>query len=352
MFGLSNSKSFLGVDIGESSIKLVQLEHLSKNFRLGKFHIEPVPRGLVVEGRVIDAPQLGDIIQRALKQSKISVKPAVASVNYSDVIVKRLRVQKGMRERELEQWVEFEVDKFVPYPIAELNLDFYVDESQSSDTEDELVVTACRKQAVESVFECVEQAGLEPYAIDISNKALIRAAAADLEGFVGGSASDLTAVIDVGMSITRFYVFSGENMVYHRDEAFGATYLVEDFASNYNLSSDKAHQALYLQRMPKGYKEKVLKPYIKAFFKEMERGMYAFASSGTPGQIARILLSGGSFQVPGIESVIARKLRIDVKLINPMTALKKAGRLDRQKLNSLAPQLAHACGLAMWKGPK
>ena len=349
MFGLSNKKSVLGVDIGESSVKLVQLAHLNKHFKLDKFHVEPVPRGLIVEGRVVDVSQVADIIQIALKQNNLSCVSAVASVGYSDVIVKRLRAQKGMRARELEQWVEFEVDKFVPYPMEELSLDFYIDEARSNDAEDELVVTTCRKQAVESVTECLELAGLEPHAIDVSNQALFRAAMAGPEG-LSGSTSDLTAIIDVGMSTTRLYVFSGDNMVYHRDEAFGASYLVDGFASHYSLSNDKAHQALYRQRMPKGYKRQVLKPFIKLFLKEIERVMYAFKSSGATGQIARVLLAGGCIQVPEIESIVAKKLRTDVRFMNPMTDLKKAGRLDIKKLNRLAPQLAHACGLAMWEG--
>jgi type IV pilus assembly protein PilM len=352
LFGLGNKTSLLGVDVGESSIKMVQLEHLNKKFRLAKFHIEPMPRGLIVEGRVMDVSQLSETLQRVLKEQKISVKAVVASVNYTDVIVKRLRSKKGMRERELEQWVEYEVDKFVPYTMDELNLDFEIDEAQSNELEDEIVVTACRKQAVEGIVECVEKAGLEPYAVDISNQALLRAGASDLEGFAGGGLNDLTAIIDVGMSTTRFYVFSGQNMVYHRDEAFGANYLIDDFASEYKISADKAHAMLYKNKMPKAYKENVLKPYVKSFLNEIERGMYAFESSGTRGQIARVLLVGGSVQIPDIENILSKKLRIDVKLMNPLASIKKPSRINANMLNEFGPQLAHACGLAMWKGPK
>lgn len=353
MFGLNSNNYLLGVDIGESSLKVVQLEHLKKNkFRLDKFHIEPLPRGLIVEGKVIDAPQVVEALDRVLRQQKISTKSAVASINYSDVIVKRLRAQKDMGERDLEQWIELEVDKFVPYPIDELNLDYHVDESQSSDTEDEIVVTTCQKQAVESVVDCIEQAGLDPYAIDVSNQALLRAATNDLEGFADGDLNDLTAIIDLGMSVMRFYVFAGKNMVYHRDEAFGANYLLDDFSSEYRVSSDEAHAMLYKGEMPKDYKVKVLKPYIKSFLGEVERGMYAFESSGTDGEIARVLLAGGSVQVPNIESIIAKKLHIDVKLMNPLAKMKKSNSLDTKKANDLAPQLAHACGLAMWARSK
>ncbi len=331
---------------------MVQLQHLGKKYRFSKFHIEPVPPGLIVEGRVLDVPQVGDLIQHALKRQKISIKTAVASVNYSDVMVKRLRAQKSMNERELEQWVEFEIGKFVPYPTNELSVDYKIDEVQSNDVENQIVVTACRRQAVDNAVECLEQAGLEPHAVDVSNQALLRAAAGDLEGFAGGARNDLTAIIDVGMSTLRFYVFSNADMVYYRDEPFGASYLVDEFASEYRLSNHKAHQAIYAQRMPKGYKERVLKPFVKSFLKEVERGMYAFESSGTPGQIARVLLVGGSVQVPNMESILAKKLHIDVKLMNPITDLRKSGRMDIKKINKLAPQLAHACGLAMWTGTR
>ena len=352
MFGAGKNNQFIGVDIGESAVKLVQLARSGKTYTVQKVAIEPLHRGLFVDGQIVDAEQIGTLIKHTLTQHKFTAKMAVSCVNFADIISKKLMVRADLKGRELENWIEFEVDKFVPFPVSDLNLDYQFletdDKTGGPDMEKEVQVTACRKQTIDNLVSCLELADLRPYAIDVTHNALERASRLVVQSMAGAGMTDLTAIIDVGTSSTRFYVYEGENMVYQREEPFGARILVDDIMREYSMTEDKALHAIYHKQLAPSYKTKVLKPYVKLMLKEIDRGMMAFDASGIDGQIARILMAGGSSRVGGLESIVHKRIRLDVKTMDPLSLMKAERKLDPLVFQSMAPQLSAACGLAMW----
>ena len=348
MFGAGKNNQILGVDIGESAVKLVQISGGSRSPSVTNVAIEPLHRGLFIEGQIVDAEQIGTTIRHTLTQHKFTAKQAVACVNFSDIISKRLMVRADLRGRELEQWIEFEVDKFVPFPVSELNLDYQFSEEGTESAEREVLVTACRKNTIDKIQACLEFAELEPLCIDVAHNALERASRLVTQSMAGGGLNDLTALVDVGTSSTRFYVYAGENMVYQREEPFGARMLVDDIVAEYSMSEDKALQAIYHKQLPPSYKTKVLKPYVKPMVKEIERGMLAFEASGVEGRIARVLLAGGSARVGGLEKILKNRLQVEVKTLSALPLLRASKKIESDSLRSQAPQLALASGLAMW----
>jgi len=348
MFGAGKNNQFLGVDIGESAVKLVQIQRNNKTQTVTNVAIEPLHRGLFVEGQIVDAEQIGTLIQHTLTQHNFTAKQAIACVNFSDIISKRLMVRADLRGRELEQWIEFEIDKFVPFPVSELNLDYQLADANAESGEREVLVTACRKNTINRLQSCLEFADLEPICIDVAHNALERAGKLVTQSMAGAGISDLTALVDVGTSSTRFYVYENENMVYQREEPFGARILIDDIVAEYSMSEDKALYAIYHKQLPPSYKAKVLKPYVKPMLKEIERGMLAFEASGVDGQIVRVLLAGGSVRVGGLSKILENRIQVDIKTLNALSLLRAGKKIESSSLQSQAPQLALACGLAMW----
>ena len=348
MFGTGKNNQFLGVDIGESAVKLVQLTRSNKSQTVTNLAIEPLHRGLFVEGQIVDAEQIGTLIQHTMTQHGFSAKQAIACVNFSDIISKRLMVRTDLRGRELEQWIEFEIDKFVPFPVSDLNLDYQLEEENADTSEREVLVTACRKQTIDKIQACLEFAELDPICIDVAHNALERASRLVTQSMAGAGMADLTALIDVGTSSTRFYVYAGEVMVYQREEPFGARILVDDIVAEYSMAEDKALHAIYHRQLPPSYKTRVLKPYVKLMIKEVERGMLAFDASGVEGQISRVLLAGGSARVGGLANIIQKRIQVDVKVLDALSLLRAGRKVESGGIRSTSPQLALACGLALW----
>ncbi len=348
MFGVGKNNQVLGVDIGESAIKLVQLTHHNNAQTVTNVAIEPLHRGLFVEGQIVDAEQIGTLIRHTMTQHKFTAKRAVACVNFADIISKRLIVRADLRALELEHWIEFEIDKFVPFPVSELNLDYQFTKDNEHDEERQVLVTACRKTTIDKIQSCMEFAELEPLCVDVAHNAMERASHLVIQGMAGGGVNGLTALVDIGTSSTRFYVYKGAEMIYQREEPFGARILIDDIVSEYSMPEDKALYAIYNKQLPPSYKTKVLKPYVKPMVKEIERGMLAFEASGVNGQIDRILLAGGSARVGGLEKILEKRIKKDVKTLNTLSLLHAGKKISSESLRSQAPQMAIACGLAMW----
>ena len=137
-------------------------------------------------------------------------------------------------------------------------------------------------------------------------------------------------------------------MVYQREEPFGARILVDDIVAEYSMAEDKALHAIYHRQLPPSYKTRVLKPYVKLMIKEVERGMLAFDASGVEGQISRVLLAGGSARVGGLANIIQKRIQVDVKVLDALSLLRAGRKVESGSIRSTSPQLALACGLAMW----
>lgn len=348
MFGVRKKNKLVGVDIGESSVKLVQVACKGNTYNVERVAIEPLDRSLFVERKILDTAQVGAIIYSALDRHGFSAKQAVACVNYGDIISKRLSVRADLNPRELEQWIEFEVAKFVPFPVAELNMDYRFLSDKSEDGRREMQVIACRKQTIDGLVSCINSAKLEPAAVDIAYEALIRSAGLVPHAEPGLSARNLNMIVDIGASSTRFYVCEGREMVFQRDEPFGGGFLISEMAAEYSMLEESAHQAIYRNELPEDYHEMILKPYIDWILRELERAILAFEASNTQGEITTILLAGGSARIADLDKTIHKRVRLDVKFLNPFSSPEVDVTTTDPDVWSLAPQLATACGLAMW----
>lgn len=348
-FGNNNRSQQLGVDIGSTSLKLVQMSHDRGRWTLDGYAVEPLASNLLVDGQMLDTDEISARIKKAVKKHKFKAKHAIAAVSYSDVITKSLSNTHALQDRDLEHWVAFEIEKFVPYSVDELRLDFH-----QHDNSTEVSVIACRRETVDNLAECLDAAGLEAAAVDVSSYALGRALKHVLLGYAGGGMNALSAVVEIGATATRYSVFSAEKLLFHHDLPSDAGTLVHQFAEVYRLPLDVAEAQFLSNRFPKGFSGKVLRPYMKQVIGDIQRGAQYFAASGqSKGQssdIGHIFLAGGVAQIKGIDRVLQKSLGIEVHTLDTLASVGSHKKLDRNAINKQAPQLALACGLAMWQG--
>lgn len=350
MFGSSSANQIVGIDIGESSIKLVQLKHTGKGYIIENYASETLPEGLYKNGRILETEQISEILAHQLKNHKFTAKKAVACVQADDIISKKLLVRADLNTFELAQWIQFEVDKFIPFPVSELNVDYQFTTRNNKEFEREVHVIACRKQTISDINDCLAGAGLEPVAIDVIYHALERAGRIVVKR-MPKTPNNITAIFDVGVASSRFYVFNQDEMIFQRTESVGAHDLIDDISSEFSMSKEAAQLALHRKQLPPSYKKAILKPYAKLLIKEAEQGITAFNAINADEQICQLLLAGGSTRIGGLAKIMAKRLQIGVETLHGASLLKMSRRVDRTLLNSMAPQLAVACGAAMWRAP-
>ena len=121
---LKRNKRAIGLDIGSSSVKLMELEHDPKagSYRLASFGIEPLPPEAIVDGAVMNTGAVVDAIRRLVEKARVKTKEAVVSISGNSVIIKRINLPV-MTMEELEESIQWEAEQYIPFDINDVNID-------------------------------------------------------------------------------------------------------------------------------------------------------------------------------------------------------------------------------------
>ena len=154
----------IGLDIGSSSVKIVELSEAGKGtLRLERYAIEPLPRGSVVDGNVDKIDVVAEAVRRAWRRAGGKVKNVAMALPASAVITKRIALPANLREEELEMQVESEANQYIPFALDEVSLDFQVLGAIPNAPDNvEVLIAASRKEKVEDRVAVAQAAGLKP----------------------------------------------------------------------------------------------------------------------------------------------------------------------------------------------
>ena len=125
MFGLGKSKAVVGLDIGSSAVKAVELKPSGKGFKVAAFGIEPVPPDSIVDGAIIDGAAVADAIRRLFEHKPFKTKDVAASLSGNAVIVKKISLPV-MTDAELAESIYWEAEQYIPFDIQDVNLDYQI----------------------------------------------------------------------------------------------------------------------------------------------------------------------------------------------------------------------------------
>ena len=122
---MQKSNNVIGLDIGTSSIKLIEIEESKGGYRLKNFGINSLPKDAIVNGSIVNHDAVVNSIQQILSNLKIKTKDVVASISGHPVIIKKITMPLATDE-ELEDSIKFEAEQYIPFDLEEVNIDFQV----------------------------------------------------------------------------------------------------------------------------------------------------------------------------------------------------------------------------------
>ena len=338
----------IGVDISASSIKILELSRSGDHYRVERYAVEPLPQNAVVEHTITEVDQVAQTMQRAVKRSGTKCKNVAVAVAGSHVISKIINMPAGLADRDLQTQIEMEADRYIPYPLDEVNLDFQVlGPADSGGEQVNVLIAACRKEIVDDYLAVTQGAGLVPTVIDIETYAMENAYSLIAQHLPGGGMEKTIAVIDVGATTTNINVMRDNRSVYTRDHTFGGRQLTEEIQRRYGLSYEEAGLAKKQGGLPDNYQSDVLRPFMEALCQEVMRALQFFYSSSPYNSVDQVLLAGGCAQIPGVEELVAARIGVATAIANPFASMSLASRIKPQLLSNDAPSLMISCGLAM-----
>src|SRR2546423_9703061 len=163
VFG-GKSRQLVGLDIGSSSIKAVELKASKRGYELVSFGAEHLAPDTVVDGAIMDAPQVANAISKIFAAPRVKTKNVAPSVSGHSVIVKRVPLPL-MTEDELYDRIPSEASQHIPFDIADVNLSYQLLESM--DSQMDVLLVAVKKGKILNQTNVLAQAGKTPVVVDI-----------------------------------------------------------------------------------------------------------------------------------------------------------------------------------------
>ncbi|MGH8665020.1 MAG: pilus assembly protein PilM [Burkholderiales bacterium] len=342
----------IGCDISSSSVKLVEIADAGKNvLRIERYAIEPLPRDSVVDGNIQNLDAVADSLKRGYKRAGFGIKNLAMALPTSAVITKKIIVPAGQQDDELELTVETEANQYIPFSLDEVNLDFQVLGPAANSPDDvEVLIAASRKEKVEDRQAVAEAAGLglKTVVMDVESYATQTAFELIERSFPQQGKDQNVAVFDVGSNLMTLSVMRNGQSVYAREQPFGGNQLTLDIQRVFGLTPEEAEAAKRTTgQLPENYESEVLTPFIDTLSLEVARSLQFFFASTQFNQMHHIVLAGGCASIPGIDEAVAKRTQVNTLVANPFTGMQFSGKVRPRNLQTDAPALMVACGLAM-----
>lgn len=345
----AKSPPLIGLDIGSSSVKLVELSDVGGGtMRLERYAIEPLPRAAVVDGNIDKIDVVAEAVKRAWRRSGTRVKNVAMALPASAVITKRIALPANLREEELEMQVESEANQYIPFALDEVSLDFQVLGPIPNAPDDvEVLIAASRKEKVEDRMAVAQAAGLKPAVVDVESYAMRAALERVIEQLPNSGEGLVIAVFYLGANTTSVTVLHDGEAIYEREQPFGGQQLTGDIARAYGIPAEEAEQKKRSGDLPSNYENEVLRPFIDTAVTEITRALQFFFTSTPYTRVDQIMLVGGSAVLTGLPDALMERAQVPTSVASPFKGMEIAAGVREKQLRLDAPALLTPCGLAM-----
>ena len=344
-------KAVIGLDIGSSAVKAVELKVSGKGFKVIAFGSEPVPPDSIVDGAIIDGSAVADAIRRLFENKAFKSKEVAASLSGNAVIVKRINLPV-MTEAELAESIYWEAEQYIPFDIQDVSLDYQIlDPGTGPDSKGtmDVLLVAAKKEKIADYTGVISQAGRVPVVVDVDAFAMQNA----YEINYGLDPQAVVVLLNAGASAININILSGEQSLFTRDISIGGNAYTEAVQKELNLPFESAEQAKRGQPVD-GTTFDDVKPALHAMTEnvllEIQKTFDFIKATASSERIDRIMLSGGTSRVDGFVHALQERFNAPVEAFDPFRKIgyepRKLGISDP---DAMLPTAAVAVGLALRK---
>jgi type IV pilus assembly protein PilM len=346
IFG-TKTPPLIGLDIGSSSIRLIQLSQHGNSYRIDHFAIEPLPPGVIVEKSVQDIEAISEAIQAAIRNSGSNSKYCAVAVSGSAVFTKTISLPANLAETDIESQVQIEANQYIPYPLDEISLDFEVlgPSARNVDMVD-ILLAASKNENVESRQDALESLGLRARVVDVESFAIGNAFELIRERD-GIRSSETVGLFDIGYDLSSLLILRNGRVAYTRDHPFGGNQLIEEIMRRYDMTAEQASFFMRGEPGPENFEEEVLEPFMLNVVHQISRALQFFSSSSEFSNIRSLYLAGTMASLDGLAEVVEQELGIGTSVADPVKGLDVAPSVAVAALKRNAPNLMVAMGLAL-----
>jgi len=363
MLGKKN-RSVVGLDIGSSSLKAVELKPTRSGFDLVHIAHQNLQSDTIVDGHIIDLNHVSDTINRIWTEQDVKTHQVATSLSGHAVIVKKITLP-AMPEEELDEQIHWEAEQYIPFDINDVNLYHEVSGYDPSGQTMEVLLVACKRDKIAQFTQVISQAGKQPVIVDVDAFALQNAYVVNYHPMP----NQTTVLLDIGASVMSINVVRGMTSIFTRDISAGGNQFTDLLQKELNLTFEQAETLKRTWRssspvsnpnfdedplMGGGNQnlEEQAGPAIQSVSEmlamEIQRTLDFFrATAADSSAIDRMLIAGGSSKVAYLCEYLADKFQMPVERFDSFRSIKfDHRRFDEEYMRELSPNMAIAVGLA------
>jgi len=344
------AKTCIGLDIGSSSIKAVQLKAGRGGVELQAFGMQPLVPQTIVDGTIMDQAAVVEAIRALWSRLRLKQKDVAIGIAGHSVIIKKIAVP-AMKLDELPTQIRYEAEHHIPFSKEDVEIDYHVVAPTNAQGQTELLLVAAKKEVVADYTQVVRDAALNPQVVDVA-------------AFAGQNAYEINYTLDaretivlitVGAAISNINIVRGGVSLFTRDVTIGGNAFTEEIQKQLGVSADEAEaykiggshdeHGVVPQEV-----ERILDGVAEVMAGEFQRSLDFFLATTADTNVSRIALAGGTAKVAALHRAVERRSRLSVEMVDAWKRVAIGSGLDRNYLTAHSPEALVGLGLAL-RGP-
>jgi type IV pilus assembly protein PilM len=346
LFG--GSKSIVGLDIGSSTVKAVEISRKGEEFELSNLGIAKLAPEAIVQGAFLNSSAIVDAIREAIDQAKIKTKSVAAAVCGHSVIVKKASLPT-MGQEQLEEQIRWEAEEYIPFDLNEVNLDFQILDASETEGQMDVLLVAAKKDLIDDYVQVISEAGLTPSVVDVAGFAVENA----YELNYALHSDEVVALVNIGAQVVNINVLVDGTPCFTRDITTAGNHYTEEIQKTLSISFEEAERIKLggrgvedSQEVVPQEVEKAMQSVTETVVGEISRSLDFFAATSGDARISRVLLTGGSVNIAGFLHAFRERTGLDCELLNPLNRMLPTNKWEQEYLDEVSPSLTVSVGLA------
>jgi type IV pilus assembly protein PilM len=337
-------ESYVSVDIGSSSIKILEVRTGSDGIELQRWGSLPTPPGAIQSNMVTEPERVAQALRSLMESRGVRARKAITAVPGPAVMIKRVNLP-AQSPQEIENTIMFEAGNFIPEELDNVNLDYQVVDAHDDTRQMEVLLVAAKKDIVSSYAETLRIAALQPVIVDVDYFALDNMYELNYEPVP----DQVVALVNIGARYSSINILKGGRSTFTGDVPVGGRDITEGLTRDLGVSAEEA------ERIKAGGESKIdpeqlsmaLGPAVDTLIEEIHYALSFFWTAATDERIDVLYLSGGAARTPELAQRLAERTEAPVEVADPLARVSLASAAEAAGLRTRGSEFAVAMGLAM-----
>jgi type IV pilus assembly protein PilM len=339
----------VGLDIGSSSIKVVQLKETRKGLFLENFGIYPLPSGAIVDGAIWNQPAVLESIESLFLRLNIKKKDVAIAISGKAVFVKKINMPI-LNRTELSKMLAEEMVLHIPYAKDEVEIDYEIVVPKNDQDQMEILLVAAKKEVIDDYMDLVTQAGLNPVVLDITAFAVQNI----YQKLMSLGEDETVVILNIGASSTSISIVIGGVTNTVRDVSSGGDSITSEIKRSLQLITEEAEAKKY--EVSDGTSTdpalmQVINDVCDNMAQEFQRSIDFVLSNVKITEKVKIVVTGGGANMKPLIHAIEKRSNMPVEIFDGFSGgiHVDSSKFEMSHIHSQATTASVALGLALRK---